>query len=142
MSYIFVGVCCLFIGLLIPLLPEIKSNVKRRQLKKRYDKLLNGIPKRVVRINDFHHAWEYRDYPFYINGQSVGIGSPGWWHCNDESKQLYDIKRKPFGYLTRQIQGSKQLGKNKWRHTWILALTNNPNLLGKKAEVSAIVAVH
>lgn len=132
----------LVIGVFITQLSEIKSTIKRRGNIKRYNKLLSGTPKHVVHIECFDDIYKYRKYPFYINGQVLGVSGFSFWHCNDEGQWLVDKDGKKKGFLTSDIVRSKRLAKDRWRHYRALVLKENPNFLGEKISVSAVLAVY
>lgn len=139
--FLFAGI---IIGIFINNLAEIKHAIKRHYQDKRYKKLLNGIPKRVMQLNSFYDAFDYRYHAFYINGQVLGFGAKNarYFHCNDESMMLFDKHGKKAGYLTTSIVRSHRLAKNKWQHEKALVVTENPNFLGRRVNVDVILDIY
>ncbi len=105
---------------------NIKQWFKKKIADRRYNKLANGIPKRVVGIRDFHNVWWNKDYPFYIEGKVYSLDRLSFYtyRCNDSTIRLVDEFGDKF-ILEARILSSKQLGKNKWWHNWGCYLKTN-----------------
>ena len=121
---------------------DLKQKYKRKRIIKRYKKLANGTPKKVVFLTSWYDVWEYRNYPLYVNGQVLGIERFYWWHCNDEYKYLVDSEGNKSGCLIRQLTRSIKNKNGRWDHTWGLAISTGPNFLGQRIKPSAVIDVY
>jgi hypothetical protein len=142
LTYALVGFVFFALGIAATRHDEIKRAFKRKKATAKYQRLLNGTPKRVVHLRDWGDLWTHRKYPVYINGQVFAIASFGFWHCNDESKRLLDRQGNDAGYLINQITGSKRKSRDRWHHYRAIALAKRPSLFGEVISISAVVEVY
>jgi hypothetical protein len=132
----------LVIGIVLTQVNEIKQNYRKQKDIKRYKRLMQGIPKRVVALNHWGDIWRYRKYPLYINGKVLGIHSFYVWHINDDRQRLIGSDGKTAGYLVKQIVSSKRKTSGTWKHSWGIAIAKKHNTLGDIVQPSAVVDVY
>lgn len=143
MWYVVVFIAGFALAVLIVQWDDIKRSLINKKKRKLYQKLSKGRPKKVVDIRTWDDVWNYREYPFLINGETVCVPDNFWlwWHCNDEYKRLHTVGGEPVGYLKGNIIRSRKCYSG-WFHYWGLSLADGPNQMGKMVKVSAIVDVY
>ncbi|EJS1626319.1 hypothetical protein NXA67_003214 [Vibrio cholerae] len=144
MGYVVAFVLGLMIMFLLAAREDIKTRFQKRRINRRYERLLNGIPKRTVFLTSFDQMRKYREYPFYINGKVYGVStSRRWyWHCNEIDVLLEDKNGKTLGYA-HEILISRHVGDDgKVKYKRGISLSEHPTQLGKRIYPSAVIEVY
>lgn len=142
MIYVICGLAGFLLAVFLYNFDDIKRNRKNKKIAKRYKRLRNGVPKRVVHLTDFDDLWDYRHYPLSINGETFSVELFQWWHCNDEYKTLLDINDKSVGYIRGGVDSRGYDNKGKMNYVYGLRLSQSPNAHGKRIRVSAVIEIY
>lgn len=144
MGYVVAFVLGLMIMFLLAAREDIKIRFQKRRINRRYERLLNGIPKRTVFLTSFEQMRKYREYPFYIDGKVYGVStSRRWyWHCNETEVLLEDKDGKTLGYA-QEILLRRHIGDDgEVKYKRGISVSEWPTQLGKRIYPSAVIEVY
>ena len=100
MGYFLVFILGFFVAVFLFQRDEWSQDFNQWCIKKRYNKLLNGIPDQVVQVCEFEYLHSFRNYPLIIGDDVYAVSNHKYWHCNDEKIRLEDKEGTIVGYLS------------------------------------------
>lgn len=143
MIYVICGLAGFLLAVFFYNFDDIKRNRKNKKIAKRYKRLRNGVPKRVVHLTDWDDLWRYRQYPISINGNTLAVSRYEWWHCNDDTwKTLLDLDGQSIGYITSRTDKRCYDSQGKMFFIRSLGLSQVPSAYGKRIMACAVIEVY
>ena len=140
MSY----VACILVGFMLAVLlfssQELIESIINWYNERRFNKLKNGVPKRVVHLRNFTDLRKYKDFPLYINGEVFTYAKNAWWggtitymRYSNTNGSLYITDKVIPTY--KDIRGIQSYRK-------VLGASDDSCKFGRVTVVSAIVEVY
>lgn len=84
-GYIVTAVVTFGLTLVLANWDDISRDSKRKKAEKNKQRLIHGIPKRVVKIESVYQLSKKKNSVLYINGQTFYLSN---WFCNDDGANI------------------------------------------------------
>lgn len=137
-------IACVILGFLLAVLlsssQELISSIVKTYKDRRYNKLKNGVPKRVVQLRNFSDLRKYKEYPLYINGEVLEYTKGAWW--GDVITYMRYFNASGSLYVTDKVIPTFKDIKGIRRHRKVLGVSDDPSRFGSVSVVSAIIEVY
>ena len=119
---------------------ELMESIINWHKERRFNKLKNGVPKRVVQLRNFTDLRKYKDFPLYINGEVFTHVNNAWWGYAITYMRYFNTNGSL--YITDKVIPTYKDIRGIQRYRKLLGVSDNSCKFGRVTVVSAIVEVY